>query len=889
MFANAFKICYTNTVPFSEAVTKIEMRDEMPNITEIRCKQACNKINSNRLPFSWDLNIYRGCQHACVYCYAMYSHDYLNADSHANDIFVKVNIVEQLERQLRSPGWKREEINIGGVTDSYQPLEAKYKLMPDILKLLIRYKTPCSISTKSDLILRDYDLLDELSRITYVNIASTITCIDEKVRKKIEPGAKGADAKFHMLQAFSKTNATTGLHHMPVIPYITDQRETIEEIYARAAEAQVTYVIPGIMYLRGKTKSVFFDFIRRAYPDLLNVLTQFYQRRGNAKGYRNAIYGTINEMIQKYGLSRDYSSPKKEKMAQQVEVYQQISLFDQDSLQENSMNQTYPSFAIPKREDMTPKKQKLLTEQSVSDWNTEPFVEIEMHPGQTSYRTVNIPSVQPIDMIVDEERALFYSMRQIARETRAYSDHAKIFYEQALFMKDFEDDYKSPVPFSSYFPYYQRMGYEQLRTYFTWRTQVRDGKINSISVSYAYIYIYELLNQIAVVTPEEGLNKLLTFWQQFRVFEPALDPYIIQWLKDYHVYYPLPVSFRTFVEEHDLMMHYPMVFAYTSSKEDSFDLFVGISKYDIKNSVFYTEKTCAMIKDCFYFVLEQFRMFFQKNGQCFEDLIFYSLSKESAWTPFARALFYSDLKQENRQVVLSEREVYHCEKNHWRCKRVMLYEQGRQLVGYIMKEMECSLRQILKFKYKLTANPKTCDDKIKGKLEKVGIVFPQFIQSCVSEFYAISTRKIVTVDVENLQEIREQALETQEKLIVPEDGLTSQLEVSETEVAAIEEKQDNTSIQEKIAEVSFDRLDDLDQWGELRLTLTNLELAALRLVLAEQSLKPFAMEKMIMLEVLVDGINQKAMDCIGDAVLAYEESVFIYDDYIENIMEMVNV
>ena len=110
-------------------------------IKEMTCESALNKLK-RKVPFGWDLNIYRGCSHACNYCYAIYSHQYLNSDGFYDDIFVKTNIVEQLEKELSSPSWKREVINIGGVTDSYQRAEETYQFMPRILKLLIKYKTP---------------------------------------------------------------------------------------------------------------------------------------------------------------------------------------------------------------------------------------------------------------------------------------------------------------------------------------------------------------------------------------------------------------------------------------------------------------------------------------------------------------------------------------------------------------------------------------------------------------------------------------------------------------------------------------------------------------------------------------------------------------------------
>ena len=131
-------------------------------LREISCKSAVNKVGG--MPYSMDLNIYRGCGHGCRYCFALYSHDYLEAGDFYRDIFVKKNVVEVLERELRNPKVNCGVINIGGVTDSYQPAEAEKRLMPEIWRLMIRHKTPVCISTKSDLILRDIDLISDSSR-----------------------------------------------------------------------------------------------------------------------------------------------------------------------------------------------------------------------------------------------------------------------------------------------------------------------------------------------------------------------------------------------------------------------------------------------------------------------------------------------------------------------------------------------------------------------------------------------------------------------------------------------------------------------------------------------------------------------------------------------------
>lgn len=280
---------------------------------EISCETAMNHLK-RRMPYSWDLNIYRGCEHGCKYCYAIYSHEYLGSDNYFGDIYVKTNIVEQLEKQLCDLKWKREIVNIGGVTDSYQAAEEHYRFMPEILKLLIKYKTPAIISTKSDLILRDYDLIDELSRITYINVAATVTTMDENIRKLIEPGGVESDRRFKMLKIFRKTNASVGLHVMPIIPYLTDSFENFDLLFSSAKDSGVHYVLPGTLYLRGKTRTVFFEFIKKEFPNLYNDLSILYKSGGADKEYKNSLYKTVNELRDKYNLSSSYTKPIKEKL-----------------------------------------------------------------------------------------------------------------------------------------------------------------------------------------------------------------------------------------------------------------------------------------------------------------------------------------------------------------------------------------------------------------------------------------------------------------------------------------------------------------------------------------------------------------------------------------------
>ena len=289
------------------------MQNTKLQVKEIVCSSALNKMKG-RFPYAWDLNIYRGCQHGCRYCFAMYTHKYLDDADYFQSIYVKQNIVEVLERELKSNSWKREIVNIGGVTDSYQPIEAERQFMPDILKLFIKYKTPVIISTKSDLILRDYNLIDELSRITYVNIAATITAMDEEIRKKIEPFGCESEKRFEMLKIFRKTNASIGLHTMPIIPYLTDSYENFNAICSHGQQAGIHYMLPGTLYLRGQTRKLFFDFIKQEFPNLFEELSTLYKKGGAGKEYKDQLYKMLNTLRNTYGLSGNYTKPIKEKM-----------------------------------------------------------------------------------------------------------------------------------------------------------------------------------------------------------------------------------------------------------------------------------------------------------------------------------------------------------------------------------------------------------------------------------------------------------------------------------------------------------------------------------------------------------------------------------------------
>ena len=297
----------------------------MMTVREIECTAAMNHVSSRFLPYSWDLNPYRGCSHGCRYCFALYSHRYMGdgGDDFYSDLYVKTNIAERLERELSRRSWTGELVNIGGVTDSYQPAEADYKLMPDILRLMIKHRNPCIISTKSDLILRDFDLISQLSEVAAVNIAATITCADERVRERLEPGGVPSARRFEVLRAFSDTRACTGVHLMPVIPFLTDSRANLSAILAGARDAKADYLLPGLLNLRGKTRDVFWDFLRHNFPQCEAPLRRLMDDRQAKKAYRAALFRWLRAEAARTGVSLDHISPLRRRLTAE----EQLTLF----------------------------------------------------------------------------------------------------------------------------------------------------------------------------------------------------------------------------------------------------------------------------------------------------------------------------------------------------------------------------------------------------------------------------------------------------------------------------------------------------------------------------------------------------------------------------------
>ena len=535
------------------------------------------------------------------------------------------------------------------------------------------------------------------------------------------------------------------------------------------------------------------------------------------------------------------------------------------------------------------------------------FAEVEVSRGKTDasqksqiIRPFDTQRTQGIKPVRDEKYMIFSKMWQIARENRSpYNSFSKfyqkqgqinisrIFYKQALFMKEFEDDFKGRAPFSSYFPYYQLMDYQQLRTYFTWRTNVRKGKIsNDISLSYVFIYIYELLNNAGVNDPGDGLDKLMSFWHCFRAHTEKIDKYLIKWIKDYHIYYELPKSFKEFIYENDMHAHYPHILAYQSNCKDSFEFYCGISKYDIRKSAFYKDETCEMMHECLYFVNRKIRQLLKEADIEFDDLVFQPKKMKGEWIPFSGALVFKKQNQPDKRVVFSEKEIYIRSQDKWTCSSFIAADSGRQLVSYIMKQTESALRKVTKFKFKLSVNSKMINESFVRMLDAVGFSFEKIINDAVLEYYTEKNRTVISVNKTALDKIRKESIDTQEKLIVQAEfqaAVQPDIQADEPQL----EVQPETG-QERVEQGAMEAAQETI-WTVFMESLSDPEREALKIILRNGDIRQFSITNGIMAEVLIDSINQKACDVIYDNIIDLDtgDRAMVYQEYVEELQKKI--
>jgi DNA repair photolyase len=257
---------------------------------EVMAKSALNKVPGGSFGFGWTINPYRGCTHACVYCFARPTHNYLELDAGDDfdrEIIVKVNVGEVLARELARPSWLRDPVALGTNTDPYQRAEGRYRLMPEILTALADSGTPLSILTKGTLLRRDVDLLAELAKRVPVDIAMSIAIYDDELQQAVEPGTPTTSARLATVAAVRDAGLDCSVFLMPVLPYLTDSKRHLDRALRDVAAAGANSILHSALYLKPGTKEWYLSWLADRHPELVPKYRELYSEGAYApKDYR---------------------------------------------------------------------------------------------------------------------------------------------------------------------------------------------------------------------------------------------------------------------------------------------------------------------------------------------------------------------------------------------------------------------------------------------------------------------------------------------------------------------------------------------------------------------------------------------------------------------------
>jgi DNA repair photolyase len=274
---------------------------------EVRARSVLNRVpGASRMPFEWTVNPYRGCTHACVYCFARKTHSYLDLDTGIGfdtQIVVKVNAPEVLRRQLASPRWQGEHIAMGTNVDCYQRGEGRYRLMPGIISALRDRANPFSILTKGTLILRDLDLLVQAAQVTDVGISVSVGFTDPELWRTVEPGTPAPQRRLDVVRTFSEHGIGCAVLMAPVIPFLGDHPDQLRATVRAIAEAGATSVTPLTLHLRPGAREWFMAWLTRYHPHLVPRYERLYAGGAYApRWYQRRITRQVHELAQEYGI-----------------------------------------------------------------------------------------------------------------------------------------------------------------------------------------------------------------------------------------------------------------------------------------------------------------------------------------------------------------------------------------------------------------------------------------------------------------------------------------------------------------------------------------------------------------------------------------------------------
>ena len=290
-------------------------RDELSGLElmHVHARKVINAVHpQSRMPFRWTINAYRGCSHACVYCFARPTHEYLGLDvgeDFDRRIVVKVNAVECVRSEIAAKRWAGEHIAMGTNTDPYQPVEGRYRLTKGIIGVLSQASNPFSIVTKSTLIERDIDLLADAAHRTDVTTQLSIGSFDPELWRAVEPHTPRPQGRMETVPRLNTAGVPCGVLIAPVIPGLSDGRDQLRSVVKAAVDAGATHISAALLSLPPGTRELFMTWLHENHPHLLRGYEQRYRSGRHApKHEQQTLTATIRELVREAGGTRGRSA-----------------------------------------------------------------------------------------------------------------------------------------------------------------------------------------------------------------------------------------------------------------------------------------------------------------------------------------------------------------------------------------------------------------------------------------------------------------------------------------------------------------------------------------------------------------------------------------------------
>ena len=276
---------------------------------EVHARTIINQVPpASRMAFRWTINPYRGCSHACAYCFARNTHTYLDMDAGADfnsRIVVKVNAAELARRELAAPRWPGEHVAMGTNVDCYQRAEGRYRLMPGIIAALRDAANPFSILTKGTLILRDLDLLAEAAEVTDVGLNLSVGSTDPGLWRSVEPGTPNPQRRLEACAAITGRGLRCGVLMGPVLPFLSDAPGQLEATVRQIAAAGAAHVTPIVLHLRPGAREWYLRWLGEQHPELLPRYQGLYGARAYApRAYQQHITEQVRQLAERHGGGR---------------------------------------------------------------------------------------------------------------------------------------------------------------------------------------------------------------------------------------------------------------------------------------------------------------------------------------------------------------------------------------------------------------------------------------------------------------------------------------------------------------------------------------------------------------------------------------------------------